>query len=631
MSQSAHKQDKLFPLGLVFLLDVLLTAFSFVVSYALCSLILPDINSHKMLLQLPIVVAISSMIFLFIGIYKGFVKTDRLREVYSIFNAICLANVLTIVLIVINGKLIMEKDLMVPLSIIVVHSILSFTALVASRWLYKRIIFHLKKTYKHATNAILFVNGALDEGTQKRMKELFAEHSMDLDRIVSIKTELDAFKPKAGKNHGLILVSKDAAKNHQQFHGLVSKMAKTSIPIKIVDKDTNELSNTDTMSALAVKPYTLSDLFPSQLTFDLGAYNTKLTGKTILITGAGGCIGSAFSKELYRSGIKATLILLDHSESALNRIYGFMSNSSMLTCVPKLVDVKDKKSLQEIFSKYDPDYVLHAAGNNVPESLDSQTNKVIQENVMATKLVADVAQAHKVERFVFCSSSEAVLPRTTLEVCKRLSEIYLETLHVGKEGMKVFSVRLPRVFESDSSATKYIENQIRFDKPIDRALFFEEETFCNAVDVAKVLVMVFSESTLNLNEGTLQLSVGVQTQISQLAKAIYHHLTISGANQGTTLKFENEFKFKTAGVTKTTTGEIEALPITSIASSETGRSRTEIQQKIENICLNVLFGNDDYSPIFDLVDTFGDGQWQNLYKLHLESKTPNKIIKLQSH
>ena len=149
--------EKLFPLGLMFLIDVLLTGMSFILSYVLCSMIVPDIINHRMLIQLPVVVALTSLIFLSIGIYKGVVKYDRIREVYSIFNAICLANILTIILVVINGKLIMEEDFMVPLSIIIVHSILSFSALVASRFLYKRLIIALKKKLR-PTAKVLFVH-----------------------------------------------------------------------------------------------------------------------------------------------------------------------------------------------------------------------------------------------------------------------------------------------------------------------------------------------------------------------------------------------------------------------------------------------------------------------------------------
>jgi len=132
-------------------------AVSFVLSYYLCSLILPDIWSHGMLMQLPIIVALTSFIFLFIGMYKGYVKYDKVREVYSIFNAICLTNILTIILVVVNGQLFAENNLMVPLSIIVVHSILSFTALVASRYSFKYFASARSKLYDSSKKSILLL------------------------------------------------------------------------------------------------------------------------------------------------------------------------------------------------------------------------------------------------------------------------------------------------------------------------------------------------------------------------------------------------------------------------------------------------------------------------------------------
>jgi len=162
MKNNLLKKNELFSVRSVFLIDILLTAVSFVLSYYLCSLILPDIWSHGMLMQLPIIVALTSFIFLFIGMYKGYVKYDKVREVYSIFNAICLTNILTIILVVVNGQLFAENNLMVPLSIIVVHSILSFTALVASRYSFKYFASARSKLYDSSKKSILLLDENLN-------------------------------------------------------------------------------------------------------------------------------------------------------------------------------------------------------------------------------------------------------------------------------------------------------------------------------------------------------------------------------------------------------------------------------------------------------------------------------------
>ncbi|MBA4744713.1 hypothetical protein GO009_17035 [Muricauda sp. TY007] len=187
MTKNNLRINKMFPVRLVFLIDILLTSISFVLSYFLCSLILPDIWNHGMLIQLPIIVALTSFIFLFIGIYKGYVKYNTVREVYSIFNAICLANILTIVLVVVNGKLFMEKDLMVPLSIIIVHSILSFSALAISRYLYK--FFTLKISKQVQNSSILVYNNALGVKKLKSMISLLEERNGGNDQFLVLNSE----------------------------------------------------------------------------------------------------------------------------------------------------------------------------------------------------------------------------------------------------------------------------------------------------------------------------------------------------------------------------------------------------------------------------------------------------------
>jgi FlaA1/EpsC-like NDP-sugar epimerase len=181
--------EKLLPISILFFIDALLTAFSFVVSYGLCSYILDDISTHSILIQLPIVVSLTSIIFLFIGIYKGFVKTSGLQEVYSIFNAICLANILTIVLVVINGKLILEEDLMVPLSIIIVHSILSFTALVISRLLYKILVRKVVIQTEVLKNVLLVHEFETNHSGLILLEKLLFENDRQVVSRLSCKTQ----------------------------------------------------------------------------------------------------------------------------------------------------------------------------------------------------------------------------------------------------------------------------------------------------------------------------------------------------------------------------------------------------------------------------------------------------------
>lgn len=229
MKKITTKSEKTFPVRLVFLLDIVLTALSFVASYFICSLILPDLGGHAMLVQLPIVVALTSIIFLAIGIYKGYVKFTKIREVYSIFNAICITNILTIVLVVVNGTLFMEKNLMVPLSIIIVHSILSFSVLVISRYAYKYAS-RFNKAANSAKSKLVFAHTSLlsvsqREATEQCLKNAYYQKEEDKEQseIVFLKLNLEDnhinFKNTQNLD-GIVLESKSIVENASVYNAI---------------------------------------------------------------------------------------------------------------------------------------------------------------------------------------------------------------------------------------------------------------------------------------------------------------------------------------------------------------------------------------------------------------------------
>ncbi len=597
--------EKLFPIGLVFFIDVLLTAMSFVLSYALCSFILPDISSHTMLVQLPIIVAITSMIFLFIGIYRGFVKYDRLREVYSIFNAICLSNILTIVLVVINGQLVMENDLMVPLSIIIVHSVLSFSALVASRFLYKKIKSRIASKYKLLSKVLLVTTKELDDNDLTDINGRLEELKKHLVQVLFFPKEddgssfnLDQAYIDDNQISEIYVYNEDDC--FDKFFEIITKIESLGTSINIVnDLKQFEASNLD-----------YDTIFPSQFKNELVDNNAtkKLVGKTILITGAGGCIGSEFAKRLYRLNIKVTLVLIDNSESSLNQISGFLSNSTSLKLTPRLVDIKDKKLMEKIFSDYKPSIVVHTAGNTFLEFLDNDQNKIIQQNLTSTKLIADLSKKHNVEKFVFCSSNRAIKPSTTLEVSKRLAEIYLESLNETSSKTNFTSVRLHKVYNTKNSAVNYIKGQIVLKRPINLRFINEEEVFTNLQDVVNTLLFL-SVDEGDFKRGIFTTKLGVKIDAQLLIKII-GLIEFSGNHGSKQISYKNTFIsekiFKEYSSLKLYNNPNEFLEAQVVFGN---LSKEKIKQKIEHICLNILFDDNDSEPIFEMINDFGSGDW----------------------
>lgn len=239
MTKNILYTNELFPVRLVFLIDILLTGISFILSYFLCSFILPDIWSHGMLIQLPIIVALTSLIFLFIGIYKGYVNYDKVREVYSIFNAICLTNILTIILVVVNGKLFMEEELMVPLSIIVVHSILSFIAMAASRYIYKRVTASKSKLLNKQEHIVFIYNNDIKNGKIKTVLSLLKKMDGKAQELVPFN-DFESFKEIFASNHKNSLIQgyfiyKDSAQQNSICYKWLTETLSSSKPVYLVD------------------------------------------------------------------------------------------------------------------------------------------------------------------------------------------------------------------------------------------------------------------------------------------------------------------------------------------------------------------------------------------------------------
>lgn len=632
-------QEKIFPISLLFFIDALLTACSFVVSYTLCSYILEDINAHSMLIQLPIVVSLTCIIFLFIGIYKGVVNTSRLNEVYSIFNAICLANILTIILVVVNGRLILEDDLMVPLAIIIVHSILSFSALVASRFLYKNLVVKLMKSYTVVNNILLVHNQPEDSENMVDLEKKFSAHKKKIVYNLSLKSKnlsdsLDVINDKKISFDEIHFFQDES--NVYDLWDIMPKIIPFRKSIYISSKlgfDQN-LDSESLIKRKAFKKLTFADLFPQKINLKgISADFTKVyQGKTILVTGAGGSLASEFLKELFNSKVKANLILLDNSETALTEVVTFMKNSQNIKVIPKLLDLKEKKSLEKLFSNYNISLVIHTAGNNSPEGLNENISKVMQENLVATKLLADIAKRNGVDKFLFCSISGAECPRTTLEVSKRLAEVYLISLNTSENKTNFLSIRLNRVYDTNGSGLKYIKNQIEFEKPINRSYFSEKELYSGKNDVAKALLMLCSNKTV-YNNVILTFNIGVSVKTELLAEVIANtSLRPQSKTSSINIRFVNSFK---NGFVNMSNSEIQdGNKIEKLFTIDTNPmpsfSKFQIQQKIENLCINLLFDQDDVSLVFDLINNFNSDQWENLCKLQGQKPSQTKIIKLQS-
>ena len=208
-----------------------------------------------------------------------------------------------------------------------------------------------------------------------------------------------------------------------------------------------------------LKQVTVEDLLarhPKDL--DLEKISAFIKGKTVLITGAGGSIGSEIARQCQKFGA-ASLILVDHSEFNLYQIGEQITNAQL-----KLVSVMDKKSLETIFKEAMPQIVIHAAAyKHVPICEENQEMAVLN-NVLGSKNVIDVSIENGVEKVVVISTDKAVRPTNVMGATKRVTELYAN--NVDAKETEIVAVRFGNVLGSSGSVIPKFKQQIEEGGPV---------------------------------------------------------------------------------------------------------------------------------------------------------------------
>jgi FlaA1/EpsC-like NDP-sugar epimerase len=197
----------------------------------------------------------------------------------------------------------------------------------------------------------------------------------------------------------------------------------------------------------------------------VGAY---LAGETVLVTGAGGSIGSELSRQIARVGPRR-IVLLDHAEDNLFQIQRELQDerhvqSSVLATV--LADCKEEERMREVLSEHRPTVVFHAAAYKHVGLMEANPVEAVRNNAIATRVVAHVAGEMGVGRFVLVSTDKAVAPATVMGASKALAEFALEAATARFPGTRYAAVRFGNVLGSSGSVVPIFRRQIERGGPV---------------------------------------------------------------------------------------------------------------------------------------------------------------------
>lgn len=213
-------------------------------------------------------------------------------------------------------------------------------------------------------------------------------------------------------------------------------------------------------------PVSIEDLLErDEVRLDMDIVEHYIRDKVVLVTGAGGSIGSEICRQIMRVGPKQ-LLLLGHGENSIYLINQELKNiykDGLI--IPIIADIRDKQQLDQIFTQYNPQVVFHAAAHKHVPLMEIQPMAAVLNNIYGTRNVADVAGRHGVERFVMISTDKAVNPTSVMGATKRVAEKVIISMNDTYD-TKYITVRFGNVLGSRGSVIPLFKKQIEAGGPV---------------------------------------------------------------------------------------------------------------------------------------------------------------------
>lgn len=429
---------------------------------------------------LPLVVAVKLAVFLAFGFHRRWWRYVSVRDMWSAARGVVVASVLAYVTVYfvapVHGirlpRSIAAMDLLITLALIAGVRLAARTLIerptrgfgvvargkevivVGAGDAGRLIVQEMQRSRLLAYTPIGFV----DDDTRKLNTRIHGVRVLgtmaDLPRLVR------EFKP----DEVLIAIPSASGDIRRQ---VVEASQGAHVPVKTLP-GLYELISGDINLAGQIRPVQVEDVLGrEQVEVDFVEVAAYVKEQTVLITGAGGSIGSELCRQIARVG-PARLILLDNAETALFNIEReLVGERGFTAAVPVLADVRDRSRLVHVFERYRPTIVFHAAAYKHVPLMEANPLAAVANNALATRTLADVAAEFDVRRFVQISTDKAVNRQTVMGQCKLLCEWIIEAYGSRRDvSTRFVAVRFGNVLNSAGSVVPTFRRQIERGGPV---------------------------------------------------------------------------------------------------------------------------------------------------------------------
>ena len=254
-----------------------------------------------------------------------------------------------------------------------------------------------------------------------------------------------------------------------------------------------------------------------EVVLDQKELNLYFEGKTILVTGAGGSIGSELCRQIIRFSPKR-LLLVGHGENSIYLIHRELQAAygDTVELVPIIADIQDRNLIFDIMATYQPNVVYHAAAHKHVPLMEYNPHEAVKNNIFGTKNVAEAAKAANVEKFVMISTDKAVNPPNVMGATKRVAEMIVTGLN--EPGKTQFAaVRFGNVLGSRGSVVPVFEDQVKKGGPVTVTDFRMTRYFMTIPEASRLVIQA---GHLAKGGEIFILDMGEPVQILELARKV---------------------------------------------------------------------------------------------------------------
>ena len=487
--------------------------------------------------DLALVMPIQASVFWVFGLYRGVWRFASLPDLVRISKAVFVGLLLSILTAFVFFRL--EG---VPRSVPVLYGILLTGFLTLPRFIYRWAKDH--RYHFRSAQRVLIV-GAGQAG-EMLARDLLRARNQAYQPVVFVDDDrqkwgkdIQGIRVVGGADHipklvddlgiDLVMLALPSAQP-AEMRRIVGLAESCSVPFRTVPHMDDLLSGD--VSVEELRKVHIEDLLGREpVSLDWPKIRAGLTGKVILVTGAGGSIGSELCQQI--AGLEpAALVLFENSEFNLYSIeLDLRERFPNLSLHAHLGDITDKVATERVFDRYCPQVVFHAAAYKHVPMLENQIREAVRNNVLGTQIVANAADKCGCSEFVLISTDKAVNPANVMGATKRVAEIYCQNLNVHS-GTRFITVRFGNVLGSAGSVVPLFRKQIKMGGPVT-VTHPEMERYFMTVREACQLIM--QAGVLGEGSEIFVLDMGKPVKINYLAEQM---ILLSGKLPGRDIRIE---------------------------------------------------------------------------------------------